>query len=183
MHNILLFLVHSIVTIVRLMKPGGLHAVVAESALTRHQLLILNRSRKRAPNLRFRSHDRRFMHPSYAPISYAALRYCPKAIHAAAFPPRTGRSGSCSKPLRPTSTEAPLESERAEHLPGCTAPLPALASPVLHAPSPCDHARDAMDNKYLVVSQYGCPVCRLLSPGKKSPRQEQRCALPRPCSA
>jgi len=45
-------LVHSIVTVVRLLKPGGLRAVVAESALTRHQLLILNLSRKRAPNLR-----------------------------------------------------------------------------------------------------------------------------------
>src|SRR5215468_5509066 len=52
MHDILVVLVHSIVTVVRLIKPGGLRAVVAESALTRHQLLILNRSRKRAPSLR-----------------------------------------------------------------------------------------------------------------------------------
>ena len=52
MHDILVVFVHSIVTIVRLIKPGGLRAVVAESALIRHQLLILNRSRKRAPNLR-----------------------------------------------------------------------------------------------------------------------------------
>jgi hypothetical protein len=41
-----------IVTVVRLTKSGGLRAVVAESVLTRHQILILNRSRKRAPNLR-----------------------------------------------------------------------------------------------------------------------------------
>ena len=33
-------------------ETGGLRAVVAESALTRHQLLILTRSRERAPNLR-----------------------------------------------------------------------------------------------------------------------------------
>src|SRR5215467_12878756 len=52
MHDILVVLIHSIVTVVRLIKPGGLGAVVAESALTRHQLLILNRSRKRAPNQR-----------------------------------------------------------------------------------------------------------------------------------
>ena len=52
MHDILVVLVHAIVTVVRLMQPGGLRAVVAESALTRHQLLILNRSRKRAPSLR-----------------------------------------------------------------------------------------------------------------------------------
>jgi hypothetical protein len=31
---------------------GGLRSVVAESVLVRHQLRILNRSRKRAPNLR-----------------------------------------------------------------------------------------------------------------------------------
>src|SRR5215469_13514159 len=55
MHDILVVLIHSIVTVVRLIKPGGLGAVVAESALTRHQLLILNRHRKRAPNLRVRS--------------------------------------------------------------------------------------------------------------------------------
>ena len=52
MHDILVILIHSMVTVVRLMKPRGLRAVVAESALTRHQLLILNRSRKRAPSLR-----------------------------------------------------------------------------------------------------------------------------------
>jgi hypothetical protein len=52
MYDILAFFLHLIVTIVRLMKPGGLRAVVAESVLTRHQILILNRSRKRAPNLR-----------------------------------------------------------------------------------------------------------------------------------
>jgi len=41
MHDILVVLVHSIVTVVRRIKPGGLRAVVAESALTRHQILIL----------------------------------------------------------------------------------------------------------------------------------------------
>jgi hypothetical protein len=41
-----------IVSAVRLTRPGGFRSVVAESALLRHQLLILNRGRKRAPNLR-----------------------------------------------------------------------------------------------------------------------------------
>src|SRR6476646_2495804 len=36
----------------RLTRPGGLRSVVAESMLVRHQLLVLNRGRKRAPNLR-----------------------------------------------------------------------------------------------------------------------------------
>jgi putative transposase len=50
--DIVLLFVHLIVTAVRLAQPGGLRSVVAESALLRHQLLILNRGRKRAPNLR-----------------------------------------------------------------------------------------------------------------------------------
>ena len=36
----------------RLAGPGGARSVVAESVLVKHQLLILNRSRKRSPNLR-----------------------------------------------------------------------------------------------------------------------------------
>ena len=43
--------VHLIVTLARLARPGGLRSVVAESVLVRHQLLILNRGRKRAPHL------------------------------------------------------------------------------------------------------------------------------------
>ena len=52
MYEFIVLLVHSLVTLVRLAKPGGLRSVVAESVLLRHQLLILNRGRKRAPNLR-----------------------------------------------------------------------------------------------------------------------------------
>src|SRR5919106_6705970 len=52
MRDFLILLVHLIVTLARLAGPGGLRSVVAESALVRHQLLILSRSRKRAPNLR-----------------------------------------------------------------------------------------------------------------------------------
>src|SRR5262245_37038090 len=85
MHDILVVLVHSIVTVVRLIKPGGLRAVVEESALTQQQPLSLHLRRKPAPSLRVSDH----IMSVYAPISYAALRYCPKAIHAAAFPSRT----------------------------------------------------------------------------------------------
>ena len=49
--DFLVLLVHFIVTLIRLAQPGGLRNVVAESVLIRHQLLILNRGRKRAPNL------------------------------------------------------------------------------------------------------------------------------------
>jgi putative transposase len=47
----LVLLIHLIVTVIRLGRPGGVRRVVAESMLVRHQLLILNRGRKRAPNL------------------------------------------------------------------------------------------------------------------------------------
>src|SRR5262245_26831542 len=52
MREFLILFVHLIVTVARLVRPGGLRSVVAESVLVQHQLLILNRGRKRAPNLR-----------------------------------------------------------------------------------------------------------------------------------
>ena len=52
MRDFAIVFVHLIVTLARLAGPGGLRSVVAESVLVRHQLLILNRGRKRAPNLR-----------------------------------------------------------------------------------------------------------------------------------
>jgi putative transposase len=52
MRDFLILCVHLIVTMARLVRPGGLRSVVAESVLVRHQLLILNRGRKRAPNMR-----------------------------------------------------------------------------------------------------------------------------------
>jgi hypothetical protein len=52
MRDFLILFVHVIVTLARLARPGGLRSVVAEPALVRHQLLVLNRGRKRAPRLR-----------------------------------------------------------------------------------------------------------------------------------
>jgi hypothetical protein len=52
MRDVLILFLHLIVTVVRLARPGGLRSVVAESLLVKHQLSILNRGRKRAPNLR-----------------------------------------------------------------------------------------------------------------------------------
>src|SRR5471032_46846 len=42
---------HLLATVVRVAVPGGVRAVIVESLLLKHQLLILNRSRKRAPRL------------------------------------------------------------------------------------------------------------------------------------
>ena len=52
MRDIFTLFLHAIVIIIRLGRPGGLRSVVAESVLMRHQILILNRGRKRARNLR-----------------------------------------------------------------------------------------------------------------------------------
>jgi putative transposase len=50
--DFVILFVHLLVTIVSVVGPGGTRSVVAESLLTKHQLLIVNRSRTRAPRLR-----------------------------------------------------------------------------------------------------------------------------------
>ena len=52
MRALAIILIHFLVTIARLMRPGGARAVIAESLLVKYQLVILNRGRERAPNLR-----------------------------------------------------------------------------------------------------------------------------------
>ena len=52
MKHLLLLLCHLLSSVVTLVKPGGVKALVAENLLLRHQLLILPRSRRRAPGLR-----------------------------------------------------------------------------------------------------------------------------------
>jgi transposase InsO family protein len=50
--DLAVLVLHLLTTIVRLAGPGGARSLVAESVLLKQQLLILNRTRKRAPNLR-----------------------------------------------------------------------------------------------------------------------------------
>ncbi len=52
MRDLLILFIHLIVTTTRLLGPGDQRSIVAESLLVKHQLLILNRPRERAPNLR-----------------------------------------------------------------------------------------------------------------------------------
>ena len=42
---------HLLTTLAKLLEPGGAKAIVADSLLMKQQLLIVNRSRQRAPNL------------------------------------------------------------------------------------------------------------------------------------
>ena len=51
MRHLLILAIHLLTTIAKLMRPGGVRAVVAESLLLKHQLLISSRARRRAPNL------------------------------------------------------------------------------------------------------------------------------------
>ncbi len=50
--DLAILFIHIVVTIARFFGPGGARSVIAESLLIKHQLLIFNRSRVRAPVLR-----------------------------------------------------------------------------------------------------------------------------------
>lgn len=52
MRDLAILLVHLIATVAKLLLSGGARSIIAESLLLKHQLLILNRSRTKAPNLR-----------------------------------------------------------------------------------------------------------------------------------
>ena len=49
--EIFALIAHLVTTLVRVALPGGVRAVIAESLLLKHQLIVLNRARKRAPGL------------------------------------------------------------------------------------------------------------------------------------
>ena len=51
MKVLLLMLAHLLTTLAKLLGPGGARAILADSLLMKQQLLIINRSRRRAPNL------------------------------------------------------------------------------------------------------------------------------------
>jgi putative transposase len=51
MKLLFILVVHFLVTLARMAKPGGVRAVAAESLAVKHQLLIMKRSRRRSPNL------------------------------------------------------------------------------------------------------------------------------------
>ena len=51
MKVLLLMFAHLLTTVAKLLGAGGAKAIVADSLLMKQQLLIINRSRRRAPNL------------------------------------------------------------------------------------------------------------------------------------
>src|SRR4030088_120795 len=98
MRDLVVLFLHLLATVARLAGPGGARAVVAESVLVKHQLLILNRSRKRSPNLRLA--DRLvagvcalLIRPSRLVRSAVVLK--PGGPHAGAQHGGTRRPGEC----------------------------------------------------------------------------------------
>ena len=90
MRDVIILLVHLVSTLARLLGPGGLRSVVAENLLVKQQMVILNRLRKRAPNLS--ASDRiisglcaLFMRPSIPGSSNLSSggHYCSQVVHSA----------------------------------------------------------------------------------------------------
>lgn len=52
MRDLAMLAIHLIATVAKLLLPGGARSILSESLLLKHQLLIMNRSRARASNLR-----------------------------------------------------------------------------------------------------------------------------------
>jgi hypothetical protein len=79
MRDLAVLLMHLLATVARLMGPGGARFVVAESVLVKHQLLILNRSRKRSPI-------------SASPIAWSPASVRCSSVRAGCFVPQSSSS-------------------------------------------------------------------------------------------
>jgi predicted polyphosphate/ATP-dependent NAD kinase len=51
MKDIFILLFHLLISVAKLLGPGGTKAAIAENLLLKQQLLVVTRSRRRAPNL------------------------------------------------------------------------------------------------------------------------------------
>jgi hypothetical protein len=106
MRDLAVLFLHLLATVARLAGPGGARAVVAESILIKQQLLILNRSRKRSPNLRIT--DRvvaavctLFMHTSRLARSAIVLKPQRSCVSIVFY-----RFGNTSQPSSPSRASA-----------------------------------------------------------------------------
>ena len=52
MRSVLLLIIHLLTVVARLLKTGGVRSVIAENLLLRQQLIVLGRTRNKAPNLK-----------------------------------------------------------------------------------------------------------------------------------
>ena len=91
MGHLIILIVHLITTVLRGAQPGGVHAVIAESVFAKHQLLIINRSRRRAPNLCILDRFNRWILFALDYLASASAgSYRVQAFHAVEFPSRDG---------------------------------------------------------------------------------------------
>jgi hypothetical protein len=90
MREFVILLVHLIVTLVRLAKPGGLRSVLAESVMVRNQQLILNRGRKGAPT-------------SSTPVAPAAFLLKRRSVQASPDPSVVGGKVKSTRPCGSTA--------------------------------------------------------------------------------
>src|SRR5262245_45266111 len=91
--DILVVFIHVVVTWVRLSTPGGFRSVVSESVLVRHQLLILNRGRKRSSDLRvYDSVIAGLCSFLMRPGACSQIRDHSEAINTTAFPQNAGQA-------------------------------------------------------------------------------------------
>jgi len=106
MRDWLILMAHLIVTIIRIMAPGGARAVVAESLLLKHQLLILNRSRKKAPKLR--ALDRILLGLGAMLVSSKRMALIsPVRLEARLWPPATGGRSQSGGPPGAAGAQGP----------------------------------------------------------------------------
>jgi hypothetical protein len=91
MADLIVLFLHAIASVCRVVRPGGIRSVVAESVLLKHQLLILNRSRLRAPNLR--TWDRAVVglcSVFVKPVRFSPSRHRAQALHHPKLPSGPG---------------------------------------------------------------------------------------------
>jgi hypothetical protein len=152
MRNLAVLFIHFIAVLARLLGPGGVRSIVAESLLLKHQLLLLNRSRQRSPNLS--AWDRilagwmaLLLRPTRLLRSAIVLK--PMASQSA----DTGVDGNQVHPYVPLShpfVERLIDTLRREYLEGLTGQpamgsrsarilrMPGISSPLLGAKDPAD---------------------------------------------
>ncbi len=99
MRDLLALFLHFLTTLARLLGPGGTRAVIAETSLIKHQPMILNRSRRRAPNLTAADRIAKGLCSLFTPPALEAARTMPlvkppPAIGAADAAGLTRRSAS-----------------------------------------------------------------------------------------
>ena len=84
MRNLVVLFIHFIATLARLLGPGGVRSLVAESLLLKHQLVIVNRSPASIPQfIRVRPHPRRLDGTLGASNSSPPFRYRTEALDSA----------------------------------------------------------------------------------------------------